>query len=175
MRPVTEVTCVDGTVLAVEPVPVLDRAGVPYEVTLRLLRDGAVFGEVGERCGWFLRAALGRLADGTSTLEQGVRAWARDDGLEPEAAWAHLQRYLPRDRELLAFLARDPDDPGAAGELRVWLRSERRWTASGWVVEHRAVLDAWGADGRGVRAVMDRTVLHALLVALVAAVDVVLA
>ena len=42
MRSVTEVTCVDGTVLAFEPVPVLDRAGVPYEVTLRRLRDGAL-------------------------------------------------------------------------------------------------------------------------------------
>ena len=175
MRPVTELTCADGTVLSVEPVPVLDRTGVPYEVTLRLLRDGAVFGEVGERCGWFLRTALARLEDGTSTLEQGVRAWARADGLEPEAAWADLQRYLPRDRELLAFLARDPVDPSAAGELRVWLRPERRWAASGWVVEHRAVLDAWGADGRGVRAVMDRTALRALLVGLVAAVDVALA
>lgn len=42
MRPVTEATCVDGTVLAFEPDPVLDRAGVPYEVTLRLLRDAVL-------------------------------------------------------------------------------------------------------------------------------------
>ena len=42
MRPVTEVTCVGGTVPALEPVPVLDRAGVPYEVPLRLPPDGAL-------------------------------------------------------------------------------------------------------------------------------------
>ena len=171
----TDVTCLDSSVLVVEPVPVLDRTGAVYEVTLRLLRDGAVFGEVGERCAWFLRDALARLAGGTSTLEQGVRSWAGDSGLEPDAAWVHLQRYLPRDRELLAFLARDPDDPIVSGELRIWLRSERRWTGSEWVVDHRAVLDAWGAEGRGVRAVLDRPALQALLSRLVAEVDVVLA
>ena len=166
-----ELTCVDGTVLSVLPVPCLDRDGTPYEVTLSLLRDGAPLGEVGERCGFFLattaarlRAARERSPDGypASGVEAGLRAWAVDRDLDEDEAWTGFARYLPRDREVFAFRSRDPDDVATAGELRVVLRDERSWLrpddAGGrgrWRLRSRAVVEAWGAGGVGVRAVTD--------------------
>ena len=166
--------CVDGSVLSVLPVPVLDRGGAPYEATLRLLRDGAAFGEVGERC-------AGQLAETAARL----RAARRDRGLEAfpetrlsaalrslEAAGvgaASVRRALPRDGELLALRGRDPDDVESAGELRVWLREDRSWrpgrdgAAGGWSRRERAVLDAWGDAGAGVRCLLDSAQLLALL------------
>ena len=164
-----EVTCLDGSVLVVRPVPVLDRDGAAYELTLDLLLDGRPFGAVGERCGFFLAAAAERLrGDGpASTLEAGLRRWAADGGQEPDRAWQQLERYLPSDRELFAFLARDPDDLTTVGELRAWLRSQRRWIPGEprghWQVSEHVVLDAWGAGGTGVRAVLDRAEALALL------------
>lgn len=176
----SRVTCGDGCVLEVEPVPVLGRDGTPYEVTLRLRRDGELFGEVGERCGYFLAATASRLrrvrAGGDphafphSSVEAGVRAWARDRGQDEDRAWQVATRYLPRDRELFAHLSRDPDDLAAAGELRVTLRTERRWLAeSGWEVRCMAVLEAWGSGGTGVRCVLSSEELQGFLDELVAA------
>lgn len=167
-------SCVDGSVLGVVPVPVLDRDGTPYEVTLRLERDGAAFGEVGERCGYFLAATAARMRAAQrageeyapSSVEAGVRSWAADQGREDNAAWAELQRYLPRDRELFCFRSRDPDDLSAAGELRVTLETERRW-AGGWHLECLAVVRAWGANGIGLRAVLTSEQLLGFLDALV--------
>lgn len=160
----TRVTCADGCELTVEPVPVLGRDGAPYEVTLRMLRDGQPFGEVGERCGYFLAATATRLrraraadpeAFPQSSLEAGIRAWARDRDEDPAQVWEVAARYLPRDRELFAHLSRDPDDLISVGELRVTLRTERRWEpATGWDVRCLAVLDAWGTDGAGLRCVL---------------------
>lgn len=170
------VTCVDGSVLAAEPVPVLDRDGVPYEVTLRLLRDGASFGEVGERCGFFLAATASRLraalAAGeefpASSLEAGLRAWAADRGDDADGLWSDLERYLPRDRELFCFRSRDPDDLATVGELRVTLRVERQWAdGAGWSRRCLANLEAWGAAGQGVRALLDSDQLLAFLEQLV--------
>ena len=174
-----ELRCVDGSVLSVLPVPCLGRDGVPYEVTLRLLRDGEPLGEVGERCGFFLATTAARLREvrardpegfPTSGLEAGLRAWAADGGLDPEAAWSELRRYLPRDREVFAFLARDPDDVSTAGELRVVLREERSWQAPDrdgdrgrWRLRCLAAVEAWGADGVGVRAVLGSAQLLAFL------------
>ncbi len=176
-----EVTCVDGSVLAVLPVPVLDRDGVSYELSLRLLRDGLPFGEVGERCGWFIATTAARLraaraagaedAFPASSLEAGLRAWAADEQVPVDGAWDRFERYLPRDRELFAFLSRDPDDLSSAGELRVTLRTERSWMTDGergrWQLRCLAVLDAWGAGGTGVRAVLASAELLALLERLV--------
>ncbi len=170
-----EVRCANGCRLGVLPVPVLDRDGVPYEVTLSLILDGAPFGAVGERCGYFLAAAAARVraareageAFPPSTLEAGLRAWADDEGGDADAVWRVLQRYVPRDRELFCFHARDPDDPSAAGQLRAFLQHHRRWTDAGWVVQSHAVLDAWGDDGTGVRAVLDSDQLLVLLEQLV--------
>lgn len=157
----------DGSVLEVRPVPVRARDDVAYEVTLQLLRDGVDFGQVGERCGWFLSAAVVPLRDArtagggppASALEAGVRRWALRTGGDPDRTWEGMARYLPRDRELLAFRSRDPDDLAVHGELRVELRSERTWHRDDdgrgrWVLTDTAVLDAWGDGGVGVRAAM---------------------
>lgn len=169
-----ELTCADGSVLAVLPVPVVDRDGVPYELTLRLERDGALFGEVGERCGYFLAATAARMraarASGQqyppSSLEAGVAAWGSDSGRP--GAWDELQGYLPRDRELFCFRSRDPDDLGTAGELRVTLEVERRWvTGGGWRTRCLAVVTAWGSAGTGLRCVLDDEQLLAFLERLV--------
>lgn len=185
------VTCVDGSVLSVLPVPCLGRDGVPYEATLRLLRDGRAFGEVGQRCAFFLAASATRLREAraehgddalaASPLESGLRAWLAADGDAPadgdggpQAGWPALERYLPPDRELFAFLARDPDDVATAGELRARVRDERTWTdaAAGrpgrWEHRRQVVLEAWGEDGTGVRAVLDSSALLRLLDALLA-------
>lgn len=147
-----EVVCVDGSLLCLLPVPCLGRDGIPYEVTLRLERDHEPFGEIGERCGFFL----------AQTAEK-VRA-ARE---------AHGPGALPdgdgRDCELLSLRARDPDDLTSEGELRLWLRDARRWVpgrggARGrWERQRHAVLDVWGPSGTGVRAVLDSDGLLALL------------
>lgn len=176
-----DVRCADGSLLGVHPEPVLDRDGVPYEVTLRLTLDGAPFGAVGERCGYFLAASAARLrrALGSdeqlpeSSTEAGVRAWARDAAMDADATWSSLERYLPRDRELFAFRSRDPDDLSTVGELRVRLEVVRRWSATSvdalgaWQREPCAVLEAWGSGGRGVRAVLPPASLLALLERLV--------
>lgn len=150
----------DGTVLTVRPVPVLDRDGMPYEVSLELLRDGQPFGAVGERCGYFLAATAARLraarAGGglfpASSVEAGVLAWADDSG--SAGTWEELARYLPRDRELFCFRSRDPDDLATVGELRVTLVEERVWADDAWAVRSLASLEAWGAGGQGVRAML---------------------
>jgi hypothetical protein len=177
---VAEVRCVDGSVLAVRPVPVLDRDGVPYEVTLLLLRDDQTFGEVGERCGYFLAGSARRLravraddpeAFPPSSMESGVRAYAVDESSDPDLTWAAVSRYLPRDRELFCFRARDPDDLGTVGSLRVTLEEERTWIAGSpghWRIDCRAVLEAWGSGGLGVRAVLTSAELQRFLDALVA-------
>lgn len=183
-----EVRCVDGSVLGVHPEPVVDRDGVPYELTLRLTRDGDAFGTVGERCGWFLASTAARLtaaieasapagADdrfAASSVEGGLRAWAGDQGLNPDDAWRTIERYLPRDRDLFAFRHRDPDDITSAGDLRCSLRTERQWVAGEgvaggggrWWLGCRAVLDAWGDAGVGVRAMLTAPELAAFLAAL---------
>jgi hypothetical protein len=173
-----DLRCVDGSVLSVLPVPCLGRDGVPYEVTLRLDREGVQVGAVGERCGFFLAQTAARLraagpaAFPLSGIEVGLRAWADDHGMDPDEAWSGFARYLPRDREVLAFRSRDPDDVSAAGELRIVLRDERTWSAEGgrgrWRHRCLAVVEAWDAAGRGVRAVLDSPGLLAFLEQLLA-------
>jgi hypothetical protein len=193
-----ELTCVDGSRLGVRPEPVLDRRRMPYEVTLRLDRDGAPFGVVGERCGYFLAGVGDRLAaarsDGSpqaarwaladrfpaSAAEVAVRAWAAERRSDPSGVWDELARYLPRDRELFAFRRRDPDDLASVGELRCVVETEKAWVASAeepagrssvirpgrWRLVRRAVVDAWGDGGVGVRAVLDSSALAEFLTAL---------
>jgi hypothetical protein len=178
-----DLTCVDGSRLGVRPEPVLDRRRVPYEVTLRLSRDGAPFGVIGERCGYFLAGVGDRLAAArrddspqgsrwpladrfpTSAAEVAVRAWAGERGADQSAAWDELARYLPRDRELFSFRRRDPDDLASVGELRCVVETEKAWVAGAerkagrWRLARRAVLDAWGDGGIGVRAILDSSAL----------------
>jgi len=154
------VTCLDGTTLSVVPVPCLDRQGASYEMTLVLQRDGAPFGEVGQRCGHLVAGAA-----------QAVRT-ARDVG-GPDALPAP-PAVTGRDRELLALRSRDPDDLPSTGELRVWLREEWTWRPGPdggrgqWSTRSAAVLDAWGSGGTGVRAELSGTDLLQLLESLLA-------
>ncbi|WP_051300574.1 hypothetical protein [Actinomadura rifamycini] len=156
--------CLDGSALTVLPVPSFDRGGAPYEVTLELRRDGAVFGAVGERCGYFLADAAARLAA------------ARADGSPQAARWPDPDDRFPgrdagrdgaaaRGPELFAFRYRDRGDVMSTGELRCTVRTSSLWVgrqqsaAGRWRVARRAVLEAWGAGGRGVRAVLTSTEL----------------
>jgi hypothetical protein len=174
-------------VLGIEPVPVVDRDGRTYEVTLRLTRAGAEFGAVGERCGFFLAALHGRLAHcrdeesagwpdpddrfPESSVEGGLRSWAQDENQDPEVL-DRIERYLPRDRELFAFRYRDPDDLAATGELRCAIHTQKTWVAGlrgdgptrgQWRLARRAVLDAWGDAGVGARAILTSGQLLVLL------------
>ena len=174
-----ELRCVDGSVLSVLPVPCLGRDGVPYEATLQLRKDGRPFGEVGQRCVYFLAATAARLREARqedgpeafprSACEVGLRAFLHDSGDEAQEVWPLLQRYLPPDRELFAFRARDPDDVAAVAELRAEVREEHTWTPAAdgqpgrWARRSVAVVDAWGVDGTGVRAVLSSAGLLALL------------
>ncbi len=178
-----EVRCVDGSLLGVRPVPVVDRDRKPYEVTLELTCDGARFGTVGERCGYFVAVTAARLAAARtggedrfppSSVEGGLRVWAAEVGLDPDRTWPELERHLPRDRDLFSFRHRDPDDVAGAGELRCAVRSEKTWIEGGdgdrgrWVIARHAVLDAWGDRGTGLRAVLTSAELAGFLSALVA-------
>ncbi len=193
-----DLTCVDGSVLSVTPEAVLDRDDVAYEMTVRLALDGQPFGVVGERCGFFLATVAVRLGraiaengpladDGVglpwvdpddrfppSSMEAGVRAWAVDASRPVDETWTELGRYLPRERSLFSFRRRDPDDPARLGELRCSLRTSKVWVetdASGagrWKLRERAVLDAWGESGHGVRAVLTAPELLAFLRVLLA-------
>lgn len=171
------VVCVDGSVLTLVPVPVVDREGAPYEATLRLERDGAPFGEVGQRCGGALALTAARLRE--SRLREGPEAFPATgadlvrQALDGAGTSAVVRRAMPRDPELLALRARDPDDVDSTGELRLWLRDERSWqsgAAAGhgrWSLRCRAVLDAWGTSGTGVRCLLDSGELLELLERLV--------
>jgi hypothetical protein len=171
---VAEVVCVDGSVLALLPVPKRDRRGAAYEVTLRLRRDGEPFGDVGECSGWLLSRTAEQLralqsAAGPDAYPPSAYDAVLDHGLVGDGDRAVLRRLLPRDRELLCLRARDPDDGDPSGELRLWVREDRTWHAGGdgqrgrWSISARVVLDAWGGAGTGVRALLDGPALLGLL------------
>ncbi|MGI5326298.1 hypothetical protein [Actinomadura nitritigenes] len=165
--------CLDGSVLDVVPVASLDRGGTPFEVTLELRRDGDRFGAVGERCGYFL-ADLARRVDA-----------ARADGSPQAARWPDPDDRFPdppaagaaREPELFAFRYRDRGDVISTGELRCAVRTSSMWVgrqqsaAGRWRVARRAVIEAWGAGGRGIRAVLTSAELARFLNALLADVD----
>ena len=168
-----EVVCVDGSVLTLLPVALRDRSGAAYEATLRLLRDGEPFGEVGECSAWRLARTAEQLraaqAAGPHVFPpSGVDA-VLDHGLVQDGDSAVLRRLLPRDVELLSLRARDPDDGDPSGELRLWVREDRTWhdgrdgAAGRWSLRARAVLDAWGSAGTGVRALLEGPALLRLL------------
>ena len=172
-----EVVCVDGSVLTLLPVPKRDRSGAAYEVTLRLLRDGQPFGDVGECSGWWLSRTAEQLravqsTSGPDAFPPAAYDAVLDRGLVEDGDRAVLRRLLPRDRELLCLRARDPDDGDPSGELRLWVREDREWhvgqdgARGRWSLQARAVLDAWGSEGTGLRALLDGPALLRLLDAL---------
>jgi hypothetical protein len=91
--------------------------------------------------------------------------------------------YPPGDHEYFALRSRDRGDPPGSGELRCVLRSSAVWLGEcagahhhqrvtprpaaaghgGWRLTRRAVIEAWGSGGVGVRAVLTSAELMAFL------------
>lgn len=174
--------CLDGSALTVVPVPSFDRGGIPFEVTLELRRDGDAFGAVGERCGYFLADVAARVAAARADGSAQAARWPDpDDRFPGEAAAAHRpgrdDDVAVREPELFAFRYRDRGDVLSTGELRCTVRTSSLWVgrqqsaAGRWRVARRAVLEAWGASGRGVRAVLTSSELARFLDGLVAEAD----
>src|SRR5271165_419790 len=187
--------CVDGSVLSVEAVDCRDKAGQPYEITLRLARDSVPFAAVGQRCGYQLSQLAERISE--ARLDPGLAAeWPDPDDRFP----AHSAGSTPGDHEYFALRSRDRADLSGTGELRCVLRSsavwvgecagtgqhaphpnrslpgqhglpgQRAWSArpsagghGRWRLTRRAVIEAWGAAGIGVRAVLTSAELVAFL------------
>ncbi|MFE3448471.1 hypothetical protein ACFXJ8_06000 [Nonomuraea sp. NPDC059194] len=155
--------CVDGSYLSVTPVACTDSLGVPYEITLALHRDGAPYGMVGERCGWFLARLARGVCDARAECGQ-ARAWPDPDdrfpGNEP-------------DGELFAFRYRSHSHAVGGGELRCRLRTLAAWVpgrggAGEWRLTRRAFVEAWGPPGVGLRAVLTSGELAVFVGSLVA-------
>ncbi|MER7210897.1 hypothetical protein [Streptosporangium sp. NPDC000239] len=136
-----------------------DSIGSPYEVTLELHRDGALYGTVGERCGWFLVS----LATGVAE----ARAGQQDQ-------WPDPDDRFPEDDELFTFRYRTRRGIVSGGELRCQLRTIPIWIPGGrdhpgeWRLARRAFLEAWGQGGVGMRAVLTSAELGAFVDGLVA-------
>jgi hypothetical protein len=106
---------------------------------------------------------------------------ARSEGLEPIGVWgvprarcavpgrdpageAGRARFRPSEREYFSLRSRDPGDLPGNGEFRCVLRDSAEWLGGrgpgargqpgGWRLTRRAVIEAWGADGIGLRAVL---------------------
>ncbi|WP_262379814.1 hypothetical protein [Nonomuraea sp. PA05] len=124
------------------PVACTDSVGAPYEITLELHRDGAPYGSVGERCGHL----LARLARGVDEARRGSRRWADPDDRFP---------CDEPDSELFSFRYRTRAGLGG-GELRCQLRTIPVWQPGPgeWRLTRRAYVEAWGATGVGMRAVL---------------------
>ncbi len=189
--------CVDGSVLSVEAVDCRDRAGQPYEITLRLARDSVPFAAVGQRCGYQLAQLSHRLSAARADPDQAV-AWPDPDDRFPGPAGVAgpegASHCGPGEHEYFALRSRDRTDLPGSGELRCVLRSSAVWVgecagtgqhappgqrglpgqrawpgrhpAGGhgrWRLTRRAVIEAWGAGGIGVRAVLTSAELVAFL------------
>jgi hypothetical protein len=176
---VGQLRCVDGSRLDVIPVPSCDRGGTPYEVTLQLERDGEAFGVVGERCGYFLATLARRLAVARLDGSPQACAWPDQDDRFPDpplqaALRAHGAADLtPREPELFTFRHRERGDVASTGELRCTLRTSSTWICAQdghggeWRLARRAMVEAWGTSGCGVRAVLTSAELAGFLTALV--------
>ena len=166
--------CVDGSVLTAVPVPCRDRAGKPYEITLELRRDDQLFATVGQRCGFQLSRLVRQLSAARSDPDQAA-VWPDPDDRFPGArgsaqAPGSLRDYPPAEREYFSLRSRDRCDLPGSGELRCVLRASAQWLGGpgraaeamavgerwidGWQLTRRAVVDAWGTRGIGVRAVL---------------------
>ncbi|MFC5817088.1 hypothetical protein [Nonomuraea harbinensis] len=154
--------CADGSFLSVTPVLCNDSAGMPYEVTLELSRDGVPYGTVGERCAW----RLARLA-------RGVEAARRDHG--QAGRWPDPDDRFPPEEggaELFSFRYRSRWGGVAGGELRCQLRTIPLWTPrpeqrGEWRLTRRAFVEAWGVGGLGTRAILTSGELAGFVRALV--------
>lgn len=163
-----ELRCVDESILAVTAVACNDRLGVPYEFTLNLRREGKPFASVGERCGF----RLTQLAAGVTAAREDqaqFAAWPDPDDRFPEPGQpgqpdqpgspgrSRRPGFRPGDREYFSLRSRERSDLPGSGELRCVLRDSAEWLGTGrlgWRLTRRAVIEAWGSDGIGVRAVL---------------------
>ncbi|MGW0804230.1 hypothetical protein [Nonomuraea sp. NPDC002799] len=147
--------CVDGSYLTVTPIACTDSVGMPYEVTLELHRDGTPYGSVGERCGWLL-ARLSRGVDEARRGRGAAKEWADPDDRFPDQE---------PDSELFSFRYRARSSLVGGGELRCQLRTIPLWQPGRgeWRVTRRAYVEAWGAGGVGMRAVLTSAELSAFV------------
>jgi len=161
--------CVDGSVLTVVAVACCDRTGTPYEVTLDLRRGRKRFASVGERCGFRLSQLAATVTAAREDPEQ-TTAWPDPDDRFPEPESGPLgasgasEGFRPREREYFSLRSRDPGDLPGSGEFRCLLRDSAEWLGrpgtqgqgqpGGWRLTRRAVIEAWGTDGIGLRAVL---------------------
>lgn len=161
------------------PVAARDRRGLAYEVTLELRRDGDLFGRVGERCGYFLGDLERRLAAARADGSPQAEAWPDPDDRFPDPAherWISGP-FAAAEPELFAFRYRDRGDLASTGELRCSVRTSAAWVGphgspdGRWRLARRAVVEAWGAGGRGVRSVLTAGQLADFLADLLAEAD----
>ena len=174
-----QLRCVDGTVLTVVAVACSDRRGTPYEVTLDLRRGRKPFASVGERCGFRLAQLAASVTAAREDPEQ-ARVWPDPDDRFPEPGPPPEPGLFPQpgprpgrgvgagfrpaEREYFSLRSRNPDDLPGSGEFRCVLRDSAEWLGGrrpgarrlpgGWRLTRRAVIEAWGADGIGLRAVL---------------------
>jgi hypothetical protein len=97
------------------------------------------------------------------------RARCAVPGRDP-AGEAGRAGFRPSEREYFSLRSRDPGDLPGNGEFRCVLRDSAEWLGGrgpgardqpgargqpgGWRLTRRAVIEAWGADGIGLRAVL---------------------
>src|SRR5262245_28535267 len=198
-----ELRCVDGSLLSVAAVPCHDKAGRPYDVTLRLALDRRPFAIVGQRCAHQLATLAAQVHAARQDPElascwpdpddrfplpaaslrsaQAVRSHSvpipRDSvptlGDQPVDSAAVSQAaprqpgtadFQPGEQEYFSLRSRERGDLPGHGEVRCLLRSSARWLDNSntlgslspgyWRLTRRAVLEAWGDSGTGVRAVL---------------------
>src|SRR6266702_445998 len=158
--------CVDGSDLTVVAVACSDRMGKPYEITLDLRRGRKPFASVGERCGFRLSQLAASVTAAREDPEQAA-AWPDPDDRFPGPGEPAAGGFRPGEREYFSLRSRDRSDLPGTGEFRCALRDSAEWVGgrgpaiqrgegqpAGWRLTRRAVIEAWGADGIGLRAVL---------------------
>lgn len=174
-----QLRCVDGSLLGVAAVPCRDRLGQPYDLTLELVKDSQPFAIVGQRCGYQLASLAAEVQAAREDPEQ-VRSWPDPDDRFPvpgprrlPARACETAMFEPGESEYFTLRSQDRADLPGNGEMRCLLRSTARWQADTpmtrsasrghWRLRRRAVLEAWGERGTGVRAVLTSAELVAFL------------
>lgn len=157
--------------LRVIAVAARDRTGEPYEITLDLWRDRRPFASVGERCGFRLAQFAARVTAARADPAQAA-AWPDPDDRFPEPDLRAGEGFRPREREYFSLRSRERADLPGSGELRCVLRDSAQWRGGrlaaaprpgGWCLTRRAIIEAWGMDGTGVRAVLTSAELVSFL------------
>ncbi len=178
----SELQCVDGSLLSVHAVPRRDRAGQPFEITLELRRDRQQFASMGQCCGHVLAALAAAVAAARADPGQAA-AWPDPDDRFPGAAepgpgcssgpgqlpgrragpGAGAGLGLPAgDLQYFALRSAERWDLAGGGELRCTLRASAQWQGS-WLLGRRAIVEAWNGAGTGIRAILTSAGLHTFL------------